>query len=124
MLREVQDESSVEVDKTDEGLDLLFVGRGRPFRYTSYLHWVHFDLVVQDDNAKVFDAGFFELTLLVSEVQLVFAQPFHDHATDRVCHGYTHGCLRVNPYPYPPIYPTRHSGYGFWRVWVWVMAGI
>jgi hypothetical protein len=30
MLREVQDESSVEVDKTDEGLDLLFVGRGGP----------------------------------------------------------------------------------------------
>jgi hypothetical protein len=84
MLREVWDELSVEVDKTNEGLDLLFVGRGRPFRYTSYLHWVHFDLVVQDDNAEVFNASFFELALLVSEVQLMFAQLFHDHAGDRL----------------------------------------
>jgi hypothetical protein len=45
------------------------------------------------------------------------------HILTRVCHGYTHGCLRVNLYPYPPIYPTRHSGYGFWQVWVRVMAG-
>ena len=29
MLREVQDEPLVEVDKTDKGLDLLFIGRGR-----------------------------------------------------------------------------------------------
>ena len=43
MLRKVWDESSVEVDKTDEGLDLLSVGRGRPLQHT---HWVHFDLVV------------------------------------------------------------------------------
>jgi hypothetical protein len=34
---------------------------------------------VRDDNAKVFNASFFELALLVSEVQLVFAQMFHDH---------------------------------------------
>ena len=30
MLREVRDEPSVEVNKTDEGLDFLFVSRGRP----------------------------------------------------------------------------------------------
>src|SRR3981189_2974555 len=83
VLRNVRNESSVEVDKTDEGLDLLFVGRGRPLRHTSYFYWVHFDLVVRDDNAEVFDVGFFKLTLLVSEVQLVFSQPLHDHAGDR-----------------------------------------
>src|SRR3979490_2739696 len=82
MLREVQDESSVEVDETDEGLDLLFVGRSRPLRHTSYLHWVHLDLVVRDDNTKVFDASLFALALLVSEVQLVFSQPLHDYAGD------------------------------------------
>ena len=83
MLRKVWDESSVEVDKADEGLDLLFVGRGWPLRHTSYFCWVHFDFVVQDDNTKVFDAGFFKLTLLVSEVQLMFLQPFHDHVGNR-----------------------------------------
>jgi hypothetical protein len=46
MLREVRNESSVEINETDEGLDLLLVGRGGPLRYTSYLHRVHFDLVV------------------------------------------------------------------------------
>src|SRR3981189_277427 len=83
MLRKVRNESSVEVDKTDEGLDLLFVGRGRPLQHTSYLYWVHFDLVVRDDNTKVFDASLFELALLVSEVQLMTSQPFHNHAGNR-----------------------------------------
>src|SRR3979490_722895 len=83
MLREVWDESSVEVDETDEGLDLLFVGGGRPLRHTSYLHWVHFDLVVQDDDSEVFNASLFELALLMSEVQLVLTETFHDHAGDK-----------------------------------------
>jgi hypothetical protein len=82
MLQKVRNESSVEVDETDEGLDLRFVGRGRQLQHTGYLHWVHFDLGVQDDNAKVFDASFFELALLMSEVQLVFVQTFHDHVGD------------------------------------------
>src|SRR3981189_3067715 len=46
MLREVRDESSVEGDKADERLDLLFVSRGRPLRHPTYLHWIHLNLVV------------------------------------------------------------------------------
>jgi hypothetical protein len=38
---------------------------------------------VQDDNTEVFNAHFFELALFVSEVQLVFAQMFHDNVGDR-----------------------------------------
>src|SRR3979490_1390989 len=78
MLREVRDESPVEVDKADERLDLLFVSRGRPLRHTSYLHWVHLDLVVRDDDSEVFNASLFELALLVAEVQLMMSQSFHD----------------------------------------------
>jgi hypothetical protein len=45
---------------------------------------------VRDDEPEIFNAGFFELALLVSEVQLVIAKMFHDHAGNKAmffqCH--------------------------------------
>jgi hypothetical protein len=71
MMREVRDEASVEIDEVDEGLYLLFVGRRRPVRYSGNLHWVHFHLVMRDDDAEVLDLGLFKLTFLRSEVELM-----------------------------------------------------
>jgi hypothetical protein len=39
---------------------------------------------VQDDNAKIFHVSFFKLAFLMLEVQLVFAQTFHNNAGDGV----------------------------------------
>jgi hypothetical protein len=59
MVREVRDEASVEIDKADERLYLLFVRRHRPVCYSRDLHWVHFHLVMRDDDAEVLDLGLF-----------------------------------------------------------------
>jgi hypothetical protein len=71
MMREVRDKVSVEIDEADEGLYLLFVGGCQPVCYSSNLHWVHFHLVMRDDDAEVLNLGPFKLTFLQSEVELM-----------------------------------------------------
>ena len=41
MMREVLDELSVEVYKSDKGLDFSFVLRLRPFQYSRHFYWIH-----------------------------------------------------------------------------------
>jgi hypothetical protein len=38
---------------------------------------------VRDDDPEIFNAGFFELALLMLEVQLVLVKTFHDHAGNK-----------------------------------------
>ena len=63
-VREVLDETTVEVGKTKEGLYFLSIPGYRPFCYTCNLHWVHLHLSLRDDEAQVFNLLKFESTFL------------------------------------------------------------
>ena len=72
----------IEISEPDKGLNFLFVHRNWPFCDAGDLDGIHLNPVVRDDHAKIFDAGFFELTLLVSEVQVVFVHAIQDDSSD------------------------------------------
>ena len=84
VVRKPFDEPAIEISEPNERLDFLFVRRGWPFRYAGNLDGVHLDLVVRDDHAEILDTGLFELALLVSEVQMVFAHAIQDDSGDPV----------------------------------------
>ena len=72
----------IEISEPDEGLNFLFVRWGWPFCDAGDLDRIHLDLVVRDDHAKIFDAGFFEFALLVPEVQVMFMHVIQDNSSD------------------------------------------
>jgi hypothetical protein len=57
MVGEVLDKPPVEVDESDEGLDLLPILRNRPFQHTRNFHRVHLHCSFQHYYTKVLDAG-------------------------------------------------------------------
>ena len=73
MMREVLDEPSVEISKTNEGLHLFSVSWLRPLCHSANLDWVHLCFAFQDDEAEVFNLCAFKLALLWSEVKLMLA---------------------------------------------------
>ena len=83
-MRKLFDKPAIEISEPDEGLDFLFVRQGWPFCYAGDLDGIHLDLVVRDDHTEIFEAGFFKLTLLVLEVQVVFAHAIEDNSSDLV----------------------------------------
>jgi hypothetical protein len=70
MMGEPRDKSTVEIDKSDEGLHLLLVSQSGPVCYTSNLDRIYFDLVVQDDNSQILNLSLLELTLLRSKIKV------------------------------------------------------
>ena len=64
MMREVSDESPVEVNKPKEGLYFLLVVRDGPFHHSRDFYRVHLNRVVGDDHPEVFYLGSFKLTLV------------------------------------------------------------
>jgi hypothetical protein len=75
VVRETRDESTIEVDKSNKGLHLLLVSWSGPVCHSSDLDQIHFDLIVQNDDPKVLNPSYFELTFLRSKIELVFTHP-------------------------------------------------
>ena len=70
-LREVADESSVEVHKPYEGLDILDIRWLRPVCDSLDFNRVHHHMVLRDNEPKVVHLSTFELAFLWLEEQLV-----------------------------------------------------
>ena len=64
MMREVLDESPVEVNKPKEGLYFLLVVWGGPFCHSRNFYRVHFNRVIGDDHPEVFYLGLLKLALV------------------------------------------------------------
>ena len=79
---ELRNKTSVKVDKADEGLDFLFALWDWPFRNSCDLHRIHLNVVIGDDDSKVFNPGFLKLTFLFPKLEFVRPQTFHDHPGD------------------------------------------
>jgi len=79
---EVGDELAVEIGEAHEGL-YLFLGHGHwPLHNSRNFDRVHLNTVVGDDDTEVLDTHLLELTLVVSQVELVFMHVFHDYPAD------------------------------------------
>ena len=63
-MREVLDESPVEVNKPKEGLYFLLVVWDGPFHHSCNFYQVHFNRVVGDDHPEVLYLGLLKLTLV------------------------------------------------------------
>src|SRR5260221_3029772 len=66
---EVADKLLIEVHKAKEGLDLLDLHWGWPLHNSTDLHWIHSDMVFQDDQSEVFDLLLVKLAFLWLEKQ-------------------------------------------------------
>src|SRR5882762_3145258 len=82
MMREVMDETAVEVDKTKERLDFLFVGRNRPFSYSSNFSGVHLYGIVRYDHSEILHLGLLKFTFIRLQEQLVLLQECQDATGD------------------------------------------
>ena len=71
MVTETHYEAPIEIGKSNERLDLLLHLGDWPVSNSGYLDWVHLHVVMQDDDAEVFNLGLLELALVRSEEQLV-----------------------------------------------------
>ena len=65
--QEVLDEATVEVNEAYKGLHVSPVLRGRPLTDSSNFNRVHHDLVLRDNQPKVFNLLLMELTFLRTE---------------------------------------------------------
>jgi len=63
-VREPLDEPAVEIGKAQEGLHFLPIRWSRPFRYSSYLDWVHLNGILGNNHSEVFHFCHLELALL------------------------------------------------------------
>jgi hypothetical protein len=82
MVQKTRDESTIEIDESDEGLHLLLVCWGGPVNHSSNLDWIHFDLIVQDNDPQILNLSFFELTFLRSKIESMFMHPIQDRLSD------------------------------------------
>jgi hypothetical protein len=73
-VREVQNESAVEVYKAYKLLYFPFGFRSCPLRNPGNLDWVHFYFTIRNNKSEVFYASAFELTFVMSEEELVFLE--------------------------------------------------
>jgi len=77
---EVMDELPIEVHKAKEGLNLLYLCRGRPFCDSTDLHQIHGNMVFQDDQSKVLNLLLLELAFLWLEKQPLLLEGSKDLA--------------------------------------------
>jgi hypothetical protein len=68
-------ELTIEIYESDKGLHLFLVHWSGPVCYSSNLDWIHFNLIVQDDDPQILNPSFFELAFLRSKIELVFTHP-------------------------------------------------
>jgi len=81
-VREPLDEPAVEVGKTQEGLHFLPVRWSRPFRYSSYLDWVHLNGILGNNHSKVLHFCLLKLALLRFKEEVVFPEQLHNSPSD------------------------------------------
>jgi hypothetical protein len=72
MVREVLDEPSIEVGKTQERLDFFPIGGGGPLSNSSNFDRIHLDSVLSNDKPKVLNACFLKLAFLQAEAETMF----------------------------------------------------
>jgi hypothetical protein len=82
MMREVLDESTVEVGKAIERLNFLLVGRDGPFSHSGHLSWIHLYGVVGYDHPEIFHLGLLELTLVRLQEEFVLLEERQDSTGD------------------------------------------
>src|SRR5258708_19600310 len=63
------DKLPIEVHEAKEGLDLLDLHWGRPLCNSTDLHWIHSNMVFQDDQSELFNLLLLELAFLWLEKQ-------------------------------------------------------
>jgi hypothetical protein len=81
-MREVLYKATIEVNKSDELLYFLLRMRYRPLHDSFCFHWVHLHLSFRNNEAEVFDEGYFEVAFVRVEVELVFAQDVENFPND------------------------------------------
>ena len=64
MVREILDEPSVEIYKSDKGLDFPFVPRLQPLRNSRHFYRVHLYRSLQDNYSEILYLSTLKLTLL------------------------------------------------------------
>ena len=77
-MREVLDETLVEVDEPYKWLDFGHIPGGQPVSDTSNIDWVHLYMSFWEDEAKVFDHGLLEGALFWFEVETVLTEDVKD----------------------------------------------
>ncbi|KAF8240201.1 hypothetical protein L208DRAFT_1234020, partial [Tricholoma matsutake] len=73
-LRKMSDKFPVEIPKSQEGSDCLYICRGWPILYTCQLCVVHGNFVGSDDQTQGFHFVDVELAFLWLQVQVIFCQ--------------------------------------------------
>jgi len=81
-VEEPLDEPAVEVGKAQERLHFLPVRRNRPFRYSSYLDWVHLNGILGNNHSQVLHFCLFKLALLGFKEEVVFLEQLHNSPSD------------------------------------------
>ena len=76
----ISDETSIEINKTQEPLKLLPVLRLGPFKNRSHLLGIHLHLPLSDDVTEEHDCGGAKLTFLSFDKQMVLKQALKDLA--------------------------------------------
>jgi len=76
------DEPAVEVGEAQERLYFLPVRRNRPFRYSSYLGWVHLNGILGNNHSEVLHFCLLELALLGFKEEVVFPKQLHNSPSD------------------------------------------
>jgi hypothetical protein len=76
MVGEVLDKPPVEVDKYNEGLNLLPILRNHPFRHARNLHPVHLHCFFRHNYTEVLNVGSLEFALFGAELELILPQAF------------------------------------------------
>ena len=79
----------IEVAKSKEQLNLLFICWGSPICDSSNFDRVHADLSVSNDDAKIFGLVLVEGTLVQVKVQLIFTENLH--YTTNLCMMFSKG---------------------------------
>ena len=64
MVREVLDQSPIEINKPKEGLYFLLIVWDGPFCHSHNFYWVHLDGVMGDDHPEVLHLASFKLALV------------------------------------------------------------
>jgi len=81
-VREPLDEPVVEVCEAQEGLHFLPVRWSRPFRYSSYLEWVHLNRILGNNHSEVLHFCLLELALFGFKEEVVFPEQLHNSPSD------------------------------------------
>src|ERR1700761_8588891 len=76
--RKIFDETTIEVAKTKEGLNLFDSSRGGPISDASQLGWVHGNITILNNKSKIFDGCLGKDTFLRLEIEVILFEAGQD----------------------------------------------